>query len=118
MSVQLHKTAVAQAEKLINAGQVANFDPSWENEKPTNDETLYYIETHFMEEYGKWFLGLDTKAPKNLKEHYAYPYGDLKVVQRCALTDTIKNAEKAGHAEIVKEAKRLLEMFDKKNPKK
>lgn len=118
MKINLHKQAVDQAEKLIHAGQVANFDANWENEKPTADEVENYIETHYMTEYGKWFLGIDASAPKEFKEHFVYPYGDLKVVQRAALVDSIKKAEKAGHAEIAKEAKRLLELFDKKNPKK
>lgn len=118
MKINVHKQAIEQAEKLINAGQVANFDANWENEKPTADETENYIETHYMTEYGKWFLGIDTTAPKDFKEHYVYPYGDLKVVQRCALVDSHKKAEKAGHQDIAREAKRLLELFDKKNPKK
>lgn len=117
MKINLHKQAIEQAETLINAGQVSDHDANWENEKPTKDETEYYIETHYMTEYGKWFLGIDTTAPKEFKEHYVYPYGDLKVVQRCALVDTIKKAEKLDHLEIAKEAKRLLELFDKKNKK-
>lgn len=117
MKINLQKQAVDQAEKLINAGQVSGHDANWENEMPTIDETEYYIETHYMTEYGKWFLGVDTTAPKEFKEHYVYPYGDLKVVQRSALVDSHKKAEKAGHSEIAKEAKRLLELFDKKNKK-
>lgn len=117
MKVNLHKQAVDQAEKLINAGQVSGHDANWENEKPTVDETEHYIETHYITEYGKWFLGIDTTAPKEFKEHFVYPYGDLKVVQRCALVDSHRKAEKAGHSEIAKEAKRLLELFDKKNKK-
>ncbi len=117
MKINLHKQALDQAEKLINAGQVSGHGTNWDTEKPTVDETQHYIETHYITEYGKWFLGIDTTAPKNLKEHYVYPYGDLKVVQRCALVDSHKKAEKAGHTEIAQHAKRLLELFDKKNKK-
>lgn len=114
-AVNLHKKAVEKAERLIKAGEIENFDTNWEAEKPTSDEVNHYIDTHYMEEYGLWFLGIDTSKPKDSKEHYVYPYGDLKTVQRCALVDTIKRAEKAGHQEIVQVAKRLLEMLDKRS---
>lgn len=113
-SVQLHKKAVEKAEKLIHAGEIETFDSNWEAEKPTPDEVNHFINTHFLEEYGLFFLGIDTSKPKNVKEHYVYPHGDLKEVQRSALVDTIKKAEKAGHKEIVDVAKRLLDMVDKR----
>jgi len=114
MSIGLHKVALEQAERLIKAGEVATFDTNWEAEKPTKDEVLHFIDNHYMNEYGLWFLGADTNVPKDLKEHYVYPYGDLKVVQRCALVEAIKRAEKSGHADILAAAKRLLEMIDKR----
>ncbi len=113
-AVHLHKRAVEQAERLIKAGEIEGFDSNWEAEKPTPDEVNHYLNTHSMEEYGAWFLGINPSAPKNIKEHYDYPHGDLKTVQRSALVDTVKRAEKAGHHEIVQAAKRLLEMFDQR----
>lgn len=114
MSKKLHLQAVEQAERLIKANEVATFDKDWKEEQPTPDEINHYIDSHFMTEYGKWFLGIDAKFPKEVKEHYDYPYGDLKVVQRSALVDTIKRAEKNGDSDIVHAAKRLLELVDKK----
>lgn len=113
-NVVLNKKAVENAEKLIKMGEITTFDTNWEAEKPTVDEVIYFLETHNVDEYGLWFLGQKMDVPKNLKEHYDYPYGDLKTVQRPALVDTIKRAEKAGHAEIVKIAKHLLAMVDKR----
>lgn len=114
MSIKLHKLAVEQAERLIQANEVATFDKDWKEEQPTPDEINHYINTHFMTEYGKWYLGINAKFPKETKEHYDYPYGDLKVVQRSALVDTIKRAEKNEDIEIVIAAKRLLQLVDKK----
>jgi len=113
-SVQLNKKAVEKAERLIQANEIETFDSNWEAEKPTPDEVNHFINTHFLEEYGLWFLGMNSAVPKNVKEHYIYPYGDLKTVQKSALVDTIKRAEKAGHKEIVDVAKRLLDMVDKR----
>ena len=57
---------------------------------------------------------MNVDMPKDVKEHYDYPYGDLKTVQRSALVDTIARADKAGHKDIAQVAKRLLEMVDKR----
>lgn len=115
MAVQLNKKAVEKAEKVIKAGEIETHNSNWEAEKPTADEVNHFINTHFLEEYGLWFLGCDDSKPKNVKEHYVYPHGDLKEVQRAALVDTIKKAEKAGHNDIVGVAKRLLGMVDAKS---
>jgi len=64
-----------------------------------------------MDEYGRWFLGTDGKYPVDAKEHYVYPYGDLKTVQQCGLVDSIKRAKKNGDFEIAKAAEKLLEML-------
>lgn len=116
-TIHLNKKAVEQAERLIKAGEIEGFDANWEAEKPTSDEVNYYLNTHTVEEYGMWYLGINPAHPKEIKEHYEYPYGDLKTVQRSALVDTIKRAEKSGHAEIVQMAKRLLDLFDKQSKK-
>lgn len=113
-TIHLNKKALEQAEKLIKSGQIETFDNDWAEEAPTTDEVINYLGAHSMEEYGAWYLGENPATPKNLKEHYDYPYGDLKTVQRCALVDTIKRAEKSGHKDIAQIAKRLLEMVDKR----
>lgn len=112
MAIVLNKKAVEQAEANIKSGEITSFDSDWEGEKPTIDEITYYLKAHTNEEYGTWYLGINTEVPKNLQEYYEYPYGDLKTVQRSALVDTIKRAEQKGHQEIVNAAKRLLEMVD------
>ncbi len=112
-AIHLNKKAVEQAERLIKAGEIEAFDSNWEAEKPTSDELNHYLNTHTTQEYGLWFLGINPSMPKEVKEHYDYPYGDLKTVQRAGLVDTIKRAEKNGHKEIVQVAKQLLEMLDK-----
>ncbi len=113
MAIHLNKKALEQAERLIKAGEIESFDTNWEAEKPTSDEVNYYLNTHDMSEYGSWFLGINTEMKDNVKEHYVYPYGDLKTVQRAALEDTINKAQKANHKDIVQVAKRLLELVDK-----
>jgi hypothetical protein len=117
MAINLNKAGLEQAERLIKAGEIEDFDTNWEAEKPTTDEVNHYLNAHYVKEYGMWFLGINTDFSKDVKEHYEYPYGDLKTVQRCALADTIARAEKAGHKEIVQVAKKLLELVDSKSKK-
>ena len=111
-AIHLNKKALEQAERLIKAGEIETFDSNWEAEKPTADEVNHYLDSHYMDEYGMWFLGINPEMPKDVKEYYDYPYGDLKTVQRAALIDTIKRAEKAGHKDVAQVAKRLLAMID------
>jgi len=117
VAIVLNKKAVEQAERLIQAEEIETFDSNWQAEKPTVDEVNHFLNAHTNEEYGTWYLGINTEVPKNLKEYYDYPYGDLKTVQRSALVDTIRRAEQKGHKEIVNAAKRLLEMVDQKMKK-
>jgi hypothetical protein len=118
MSIKLHRQGFDNAVRLIRAGEVATFDANWQEEKPTLDETVRFINTHYMNEYGLWFLGVDSKYPSDAKEHYVYPHGDLKMVQRCAIIDSLKHAEKNGNEEITKAAQELLSMIDKRKKNK
>jgi hypothetical protein len=112
MSIKFHKPGYEYTIKLIKAGAIEAFDDDWTQEKPTHDEVNHFLNTHDMKEYGLWFLGVDSRTPETIKEHYVYPHGDLKVVQRCALVDTLEKAKAAGDKEIVKAAQHLLELFD------
>ena len=114
MAVTFHKKGYDNAVRLIKAGEISSFDADWNEEKPTLDEIVRFINTHFMSEYGLWFLGTDDKFPAEAKEHYIYPYGDLKTVQRCGVLDTLEKAKKNNHHEIAKTAQELLAMIDKK----
>ena len=114
MHVKLHKSAVDQAKKLIQAGEVESFSSDWYEQKPTPTEVDHYINAHFLKEYGLWFLGRNLDVEDTNKEHYVYPYGDLKEVQRCALVDSMAQAEKRGCKDVVKAAQELLDLIDKK----
>lgn len=115
MSINLHKTGLEHAIELIDAGEVDTFDTKWEEVKPTHDEMTKFINTHFMKEYGLWFLGTDTRYPKDAKEHYVYPFGDLKMVQVSALTVALHDAKKNGDTEIADAAQRLISLIEKKH---
>ena len=65
-----------------------------------------------MKEYGNWFLGKNDQFDSELPEHYEYPLGDLKEVQRSALVYSLSRAEEKECKEISQAAKELIELID------
>ena len=112
MPVKLINVAYEHAVKLIKAGEVESFDDDWSEVAPTPDEVLHFLNSHSMHEYGLWFLGRNSQFPDSAKEHYIYPHGDLKEVQKPALEDTLEKAKTNGDADIVHAANQLLAMID------
>jgi hypothetical protein len=114
MAIILNKAAVDRAKYLIEAGEVTSFDADWNEEKPTPTEVEEFLEAHDMEEYGEWFLGKNDQFDPEVKEHYEYPYGDLREVQRCALVDSHAEAEEKGDKEIAHVINELIALVDEK----
>lgn len=115
MAVKVNAAAVAYAEKLIKASEFESFDGDWQEEKPTKDELVNFLNSHNMKEYALWFLGQNDQVPSENKEHYEYPHGDFKVVHRCALEHSLKEAEKRGHHDIAAAAKKLIKLLDEQD---
>jgi hypothetical protein len=112
--IKLNQKAVAHAEYEIKFKEVDKTDGDWQALQATEDEIDKYLETHDTDEYGLWFLGMDVEVPADSKEHYVFPYGDLKLVYRSALVKIQKEAaEKKLHA-IEEAAKQLLQKIDNK----
>lgn len=114
MAITLNQNALQRAKELILAGEFESLDADWNEEKPTPTEVDEFIDTHYMKEYGNWFLGKNSKFDSEVKEHYEYPHGDLKEVQRCALVHSVELAEKQGDKEIAQAARELIKLIDQK----
>lgn len=114
MAVKLHHKGFAHAQMLINAHEVEHNQNgvTWKDSAPTADDSAKFLKTHDIEEYGEWFLGVDTDKPRENKEHYVYPYGDFSEVHRGAVVQAEKEANTQGHQEIAQAAKKLLAMVD------
>jgi hypothetical protein len=115
MAITLNQAAVERAKYLINAGECTSFDADWNEEKPTRDEVIEYIDNHDIKEYGLWFLGKNDAFDRGVKEHYEYPCGDLREIQRCALVHTIEQAQERGDMAIVSAAEDLIRLIDEKS---
>lgn len=115
MAVKLHRAGVQYAQERIKSSEYDSFDTDWSEVKPTTDEVLHFIDAHDMQEYGQWFLAINDNFSPEVKEHYVYPHGDLKLVQKCALEVAAHEAGKKGFQEIVDAANRLLTLIDKQD---
>jgi len=114
MAIKFNTMAYDNAKKLIQGKlEVAKHHSNWAEDKPTPDEVSKYLNTHdIVQNYGLWFLGLNMDIPKDAKEHYVYPTGDLKIVHRSALVESEKQAKQKGHTEIAQAARKLIDLID------
>lgn len=115
MAIKLHHKGFAHAQMLIKAHEVEHNedDTRWQSEDaPTADEIARYLNTHTVEEFGQWFLGVNTDMPKESKDHYVFPHGDFSEVHACAVIEAEKKARSQNLAEIADAAKKLLDMIN------
>lgn len=111
MAILLNRRGLAYAEYLITFDEIETTPGNWNDHKPTVDEVDKFLNTHYTSEYGQWFLGINTDYPRDTKEHYLYPHGDLKIVHRSAIEQVEKEAQTN---EIKEAARKLLQLVDKK----
>ncbi len=117
MAIKLHQKAFEQSKKLIKAAEYEDFSTDWEEHNATPDEVDKYIDNHSMQEYGLWFLGVNTDYPENTQEHYEFPYGDLKLVHKSAL-EAAQEAASAEHLDEIEDAaSELIALIDEESNK-
>lgn len=116
MAIKLNQKAVDYAMDRIKSDEVDHLNAPWSAHKATEDEKDKFIQNHYAQEYGLWFLGENDEEKNGGQEKYAYPTGDLKLIHLTALEETEKEARANGHADIAQAARKLLE-FAKKNSK-
>ncbi len=81
MAVVLNKAAYDHAVAIIKKGLEIEHDvKNWHEVKPTPDEIARFLDTHTLDEYGTWFLGINTDADQKDKSKFEYPFGDLQVL--------------------------------------
>ncbi len=118
MAILLNSRGYLHAQKLIKEGKSVEHGKqwNWNEHRATLDEQDKFIETHYVQEYGQWFLGIDTNQEPESMRYYVFPYGDLKIVHRNALVSIEKEAGAQGHNDIADAARKLREMVDSEKP--
>ncbi len=109
MAIKLHKPGYEKAETMIRKGvEVNTISNNWHEVKPDADDALHYLKAHSLDEYGLWFLGIDTAKPANDSTKFVYPYGDFEIVQQSGIMAAEEQAKKSGNTEIAAAAHELL----------
>jgi hypothetical protein len=111
-SYTLNKKAVANARKLIAAGQYT-LDSDWGEVAPTADDENKYLKTHSWDEYAAWHLGLTDGTSDETKARHAFVFGDFRRIHRTGLIACVYRASEWRHKAIELAAHDLLQRLDK-----
>jgi hypothetical protein len=107
----VNAAGVKKALTLIRDGKV-DMESDWSKAQPSPDEENAYLEDHSYDEYGEWFLAIDTGASEQTKDRYNFPYGDFKKLHRDGLIAAKQRAAQYDHTAIEKAAGKLLKELD------
>src|SRR5512132_1485225 len=83
MSVKLNQRSFQHAKILIGQKMFAldKLD-DWSEHKPSAEQENEFLAEHGIDEYQKWFLGIDEDEEEGNKRRYKYPYGDFEKIHR------------------------------------
>ena len=114
MTVKLNRSAVTQAERLIDRGNaIWDERDAWSEDQPTARQQNAFIKKYGFGEYAKWHLGIEDSEAADTKEHYRFPYGDFENVHRCGLLAAESRAGQYKYTAIETATARLIGMLDK-----
>lgn len=112
MTIKLNHAGFEHAKKMIAHGfEVEHDEDNWSEVAPDRDEKASFLNTHDLDEYGLWFLGIDSSVSVEDAAKYVYPSGDFSVIQKSGLLAAAQEAQQKGHTEIKKAADELLSLF-------
>jgi hypothetical protein len=111
--MKLNEPAHEHAQKLIAAGKVVlDGRDDWSEHQPSAEDENRYIAEHGIDEYARWFLGIDEGQPEEGKGRYKFPYGDFEKVHRCALLAAESRAGQYKYLDIKRAAHQLHKMVE------
>jgi hypothetical protein len=117
MTVMLKRSAFAFAKHLIRERRcMLDQRQDWTDHKPARTAENRFIEEHGWAAFGKWHLGEDDEIAEHNKSRYKFPFGDLKVVHRCAVLAAESRAGQYQYTEIELAAAHLHGMLDELMP--
>lgn len=113
MAIIVNKAGYDHAISIIKKGlEVDHSATNWEEVRPSRDEEVRFLNTHSLDEYGQWFLGIKTDSDPQDTKKFVYPFGDFSILHKSALIAAEKNGAQFGHEEIKAVAHKLLEMIN------
>ena len=112
MAIVLNTEAFEYAKQLIESGDVSEDDGDWSDHAPTTAEENKFFAENEIQEYGKWFLGIDVNEAKDSKDRYIFPFGNFFVVYRSGLEDAKYRAAQIDLLDIEDAADELIDIYD------
>jgi hypothetical protein len=113
MTVKLNRRALEHARSLIEKGQTALDErDDWSEHAPTAERENEYLDKHGWEEYGRWYLGIDTEQNEETKGRYKFPYGDFRRVHRCGVISAESRAAQQDYDDITEAVADLHKRLD------
>ncbi|OGX84341.1 hypothetical protein BEN47_02970 [Hymenobacter lapidarius] len=114
MAISLNPQAVTYAKRLIRDGNTKSDKSPWAAYIPGAADENIFLESHQIEEYGNWHLGLDMSKPENTKGRYLFPYGDFRAVHHNGLLAAKESAAQQGYPDIENAATKLLKYMEER----
>ncbi len=113
MAIEVNKAGFEQAKRLISEGAVDK-EREWHLMEPTPESEDAYLASvdDNMDEYGKWFLAINTEKTPGTKGYYEFPYGDFKAICRSGVIAAKQRAGQYHHADVEAAAGALLDLID------
>ncbi len=108
---RVNQAAVDKAKSLIDANQYV-LESEWSEAQPSTESQNEHLEKLGWQDYGKWFLAIDTEASEETKGRYNFEYGDFNRLHRSGLIAAKQRAAQNDHVEIERAADQLLEQLD------
>ncbi|GHO48882.1 hypothetical protein [Ktedonospora formicarum] len=113
MTVKLNQPAFEHAKKLIEQGKcVIDEKDQWSEHHPSTEKENAYLQSHTVEEYGKWYLGVDTDEDADNKGRYKFPFSDFHKVHRCGVIAAESRAGQYKYTDIERAAAHLHGMLE------
>jgi hypothetical protein len=101
MTVKLSQRSYEHAQNLIKEGRfVYDERDDWSEHQPSAQEENEFIDAHGWQEFGRWYLGVDTERDPETKARYSFPYGDFRDVHRCGILSAESRAAQNDHEDI------------------
>jgi hypothetical protein len=113
MAVIVNRRAYEHGRQLIEDGRfVLDERDDWSEHRPSTRQENEFLETHGIDQYARWFLGVEDTEPKDRKARYKFPYGDFERVHRCGVLSAEVRAGQYKHYHIETAAAHLHGLLD------
>lgn len=113
MAITLNERGYQHAQQLIKDGRhVLDERDSWSEDQPSTQQENEFIEANGINEYGRWFLGVDDESADDNKTRYKFPYGDFDSIHRCGVLSAESRAGQYDHDDVQQAAAHLHGMLD------